>query len=167
MRQLNSAGLTIIKKYEGILDGDRSTPGFDPYLDPVGIWTIGYGHALRGSGGFLRGEADRSKARAKYPDGLTLSQCEELLAADVARFSADVEKMILVQITDNQFAALVSFAYNCGTNALRNSTLLKLLNAGKPAYLVADQFNLWTHAGGRVLPGLVKRRAAERALFLS
>src|SRR5437868_5804272 len=83
MRDINQAGLDLIKSFEGILDGDPSTTKLDPYLDPVGIWTIGWGHAIRVGNDFLRGAANRARARALYPGGLTMEQAEALLRADV------------------------------------------------------------------------------------
>ena len=79
MRDINQAGLDLIKSFEGILDGDPSTTKLDPYLDPVGIWTIGWGHAIRVGNDFLRGAANRARARALYPGGLTMEQAEALL----------------------------------------------------------------------------------------
>jgi lysozyme len=70
-------------------------------------------------------------------------------------------------LLDEQIASLLSFTYNVGTNAFLNSTLLKLLLSGAPTHEVADQFDRWVHGGGRVLPGLVKRRQVEKELFLS
>ncbi len=112
MRDINQAGLDLIKRFEGIPDGDPSTTNLDPYLDPIGIWTIGWGHAIRVGNDFLRGAANRAKARALYPGGITLAQAEKLLHADVLDKCRDVEAMIKVQLTDNQYAALVSFAFN-------------------------------------------------------
>lgn len=169
MRDINTAGLTLIKKWEGILDGDPATVDLDPYLDPIGIWTIGWGHAIRDHRGrFLRGPAARAQAFALYPDGITLWQAELLLRADCLDACRDVSGLVKVPMTDNQFAALVSFEFNTG--ALGSSTLLKKLNAGDVGGAL-NEFGKWVKAtndkGVKVtLPGLVNRRAAERALFL-
>ena len=142
-REVNEAGVRLVQEFEGCR--------LDAYRCPAGIPTIGYG--------------------ATGPDirmGMvwTQEQADERLAEDLARFAAGVERLVQVDLTDNQFAALVSFAYNVGLGALRDSTLLRKLNAGD--YLgAADQFARWNKGGGRVLPGLVRRRAAERDLFLS
>ena len=148
------------------MDGDPSTVNLDPYMDPVGIWTIGYGHAIRQGGRFLRGAADLDDAQALYPDGLTLEQANLLLRGDVLDTCRDVQALVTVPITAPQFDALVSFTFNCGVNAFRRSTLLKRLLTGK-VNAAADEFLKWTKAGGVVLPGLVRRRQAERDRFLT
>jgi lysozyme len=82
------------------------------------------------------------------------------------RKSSAVENMVSVAINDNEYAALVCFAYNVGVGALHGSTLLKMLNANQDRVAVADQFLRWNKAGGIELPGLTRRRQAERSLFL-
>ena len=170
MREINQAGLTLIKSFEGIPDGDPTTVNKDPYLDPVGIWTIGWGHAIWVNGGFLRGPENRKVAKALYLGGLTLKQCETLLKGDLADFCRDVEALLKVKVTDNQFAALVSFAFNVGINALKNSSILRLVNGGdfKGA---AGRFLLYNKATKNgvkvVLAGLTRRREAEAKLFMA
>jgi lysozyme len=164
MRNINQAGLDLIKRFEGILDGDPTTANLDPYLDPVGIWTIGWGHAIRLGNDFLRGSANRARARALYPGGITMEQAEKLLQGDVLDKCRDVEAMIKVQVTDNQYAALVSFAFNLGPGNLQKSTLLRKLNAGDFEG-AANEFGKWNKAGGKVLKGLTLRREAEATLF--
>ncbi len=166
MHDINQKAIDLIKSYEGIPDGDTATVNIDPYLDPVNIWTIGWGHAIRYGGRFLKGEADRAQMHALYPEGITLAQAEALLHADLIDTGRDVSTMLAVEVSDNEFGALASFAFNLGTGNLRSSTLLKKLNAGDRAG-AADQFTRWVYADGKMLPGLVKRRAAERALFLA
>ena len=166
IRPISSLGLDLIRSFEGLEDGDPTTVNLDPYLDPVGIWTIGWGHAIRWNGRLLRGRDDAARAKALYPDGLTPDQANLLLRGDVLDTCRDVQALVTVPITDPQFDALVSFAYNCGTGALKRSTLLKLLLAGK-VNAAADEFLKWTKAGGQVLPGLVRRRQAERDRFLT
>ncbi len=93
MRVINDAGLNIIKSFEGIMDGDPTTVNLDPYMDPIEIFTIGWGHALRDKEGrFLRGLGAESKARAQYPGGITLDQAEALLREDSATAAKEVEK---------------------------------------------------------------------------
>ena len=166
MRAINAAGLTLVKKWEGIPDGNPITVNLDPYLDPVGIWTIGYGHAIRDTAGrFLRGA--RAQAYALYPLGITYEQAATLLLADLLDAARDVAALVTVPLNDNQFSALVSFEFNTG--ALGKSTLLKRLKLQDYAG-AAVQFGKWTkgRVDGRLitLPGLVSRRAEERALFL-
>lgn len=164
-REVNEGGLNLIKSFEGIPDGDPSTVNIDPYLDPVGIWTVGWGHAIRYQGRFMRGEPDRATALALYPGGLTEPQAERLLAADLVDAARDVTAAVAVPLTDNEFAALVSFTFNLGATNLRSSILLRLLNRGDRQG-AADQFGRWILAGGKPFAGLVNRRRAERDLFL-
>jgi lysozyme len=146
----NAAGLSLIRQAEGLRLRAYPDPGTGG--DP---WTIGIG-------------------TTRYPDGrkvrrgdtCTPQQADQYLAHDLQGFERDVVAMVTVPLTGNQFSALVSFAYNVGVSALRNSTLLRVLNAGDYAG-VANQFPRWNRAAGQVLPGLVRRRAAERDLFLS
>lgn len=123
------------------------------YPDPARGWdlpTIGYGAT---GNGIVRGTV------------WTQQQAEDDLARRMTGFGARVDELVCASITDGQKGALVDFCYNLGAVALQNSTLLRLLNAGNAAG-AADEFPKWVKAGAVVLPGLVKRRAAERALFL-
>lgn len=164
MRDLNDAGLDLIKSFEGIPDGDPTTVNIDPYLDPVGIWTIGWGHAIAVGESYLRGKANRKAARDLYPGGITIEQAERLLRGDVLDSCRDVEALVDVPLNDNQFGALVSFTFNLGRGNLAKSTLLRKLNAGDYAG-AALEFHKWNRADGKVLYGLVRRRAAEAELF--
>lgn len=169
-RELNKAGLELIKSFEGIMDGNPSTVNLDPYLDPVGIWTIGWGHAITYGISFLRGKKGKQIARSLYPGGITLAQAEEMLRQDVFEVTLEVLYLVKVPITDNQFAALVSFTFNLGAGGLERSTLLRLVNQGK-FQAASAEFRKWNKArnpkGVLVrLGGLSRRRAAEMALFL-
>lgn len=128
--------------------------GFSPtvYRDAAGLPTIGYGHLL------TKGET--------YPQGITRMQALALLDKDMRTAVTAVDKGVTVPTTDNQRAALISLAFNIGAGAFGRSTLLRRLNAGDAAG-AADQFAAWNKAGGRVIQGLVNRRAAEKQLFLS
>jgi lysozyme len=95
----------------------------------------------------------------------TESQCEAQFAKELAIYEDAVEKYVKVPLNQNQFDALVSFVYNCGPGALQKSTLLKVLNQGKYSQVPA-QLARWNKAGGKVWPGLTRRRAAEGALFM-
>lgn len=141
-RMLNQEGLNLIKAFEGLY--------LEAYQDPVGVWTIGYGHIQ-----------DVSKGMKITPEG-----AENLLRQDLTRYEKAVEDAVEVTINDNQFAALTSFCFNLGAGALFKSTLLKLLNQEKITE-AADEFPRWDKAGGQSLLGLSRRRRAERALFLS
>lgn len=170
LRDMPDEGLELVKSFEGCPDGDPTTVNLDPYLDPIGIWTIGWGHAIADTTGrWYTGPEDRAAARAAYPGGITLAQAETLLRADLLDACRDVQRLVKVPVDDGQFGALVSFAFNLGGGALQSSTLLRMLNGGRPDG-AADQFLVWNKArvSGRLeaLPGLTRRRRAERAMFI-
>jgi len=120
------------------------------YQDPAGIWTLGYGHT--GSDVF---------------EGLVISQAyaDKLLAQDIQKSVDAVNKLVKVEINQNQFDSLVDLTFNIGIAAFSKSTLLKKLNAGDH-HGAAEEFDRWIYAGGKILAGLVKRRGAEKSLFL-
>jgi len=120
------------------------------YRDVAGIWTIGYGHTGK----------DVYAGRV-----ITHQEALALLAADLHAAISVVNLRVKVPLTQNQFDALVDFAFNAGIGAFVTSTLLRDLNAGDYTGAAA-QFVLWDHAGGKVVPGLLKRRQAEAELFL-
>ncbi|KTJ36768.1 muraminidase [Klebsiella aerogenes] len=148
--QISDEGIALIKGFEGC----RLTAYPDPGTGGA-PWTIGYGWTLPVDGKPVR-------------PGMTIDQAtaDRLLKIGLVGYENDVLKIVKVKLTQGQFDALVSFAYNIGSRALSTSTLLKKLNAGdiKDA---ADEFLRWNKAGGKVLNGLTRRREAERALFLS
>ena len=125
------------------------------YDDGVGVWTIGFGTTVYPNG-----------IKVKKGDTCTEAQAKTYMAHDLKKFEATVNKAVTVQLNQNQFDALVSLAYNIGTNAFSKSTLVKKLNANDNR-AAADQFDVWVNAGGKRMQGLVNRRAKEKALFLS
>lgn len=133
-------GYEIIKKYEGL----RLTA----YKCPAGIWTIGYGHT----------------GSVKPSDTITKARAEELLADDVAFAERAVNSVVTVDLTQGQFDALVSFAFNLGGAKLAKSTLLRKLNAGDYDGAHAE-FPRWNRSGGQILTGLTLRREEEADLF--
>ncbi|MEM5591944.1 glycoside hydrolase family protein [Niallia circulans] len=142
--KLSNTGLSLIKSFEGVrLTAYKAVPTEEH-------WTIGYGHY---------GPDVKQNMR------ITQDQADEYFRKDVARFEKAVNDNVKVPLNQNQFDALVSFTYNCGAGALQRSDLLKLLNQGKYKE-AADQFDLWNKSSGKVLNGLVKRRAKEKELFL-
>lgn len=145
--EMSKNGLAMLKSFEGC--------ELTAYQDSVGVWTIGYGWTQPVNG----------KPVSK---GMTITQdtADSLLCSGVVQYEKGVKGLLKVAVNQNQFDALVDFAYNLGVKALEGSTLLKKLNAGDYAG-AADEFPRWNKAGGKVLNGLVKRRAAERSLFLS
>ncbi len=137
---ISDKGLSLIKEFEGLR--------LKAYYCPAHILTIGYGHT----------GSDVKPGQVINPE-----RADELLRKDVARFEDGVRN-IAGPMTQGQFDALVSFAFNLGLGNLMSSTLLKKHKSGdyKGA---AEQFGKWVNAGGRRLEGLVKRRAAEAALY--
>jgi lysozyme len=143
MRHIIQAGLDLIKSFEG----------FSPtvYLCAAGYPTIGYGHVVRKGESFTVISED---------------DAENILAKDVETAEKSVLRLISVPLSDAQFASLVSFVFNLGSGALQRSTLRSKINRGE--YIDAsDEFRKWVWGGGRKLKGLVRRREAERQLFLS
>lgn len=143
---MNDAGIKLVKDFEGCK--------LTVYACPAGVPTVGYGHT-----------GPDVTATEIGVRTITQEEADILLGEDLAITEVRVRKLLHREPTSNQLAALVSFAYNVGTHNLRESTLLSLFNAGNIEG-AAEQFPRWNKASGRVLPGLVARRAAERALFL-
>ena len=147
-----------------------------PYLCPAHIWTIGYGHVLYQDQirlPMVRNEKYQGPIRKEYAlldqDNRTWSneEIEELFRQDVASFERGVLRLVpSIDGRQGAFDALVSFAFNAGLGNLQRSTIRIKANRGDMEG-AADAFMQWTKGGGKVLPGLVKRRQAERALFLS
>ncbi|WP_277971769.1 lysozyme [Pantoea agglomerans] len=135
-------GLGLIKKFEGF----RA----EAYRCPAGVWTIGYGHT----------------GNVKEGDTCTPEQADHWLQEDCLVAELTIGANVKTHLNQNQFDALVSFIFNLGSGNFVGSTLLKKLNVGDYAG-AADEFGKWVNAGGRKLPGLVERRAAEKALFVS
>lgn len=140
--------VNIIKEFEGYFS--------KAYLDPVGIPTIGWG-------------------TIQYPDGRKVKMGEycnqpeatEWLMFEMRQKAQAIENLLKVKVSNNAFCALTSFAYNCGVGAFQKSTLLRKLNNGEGKAAVGAEFDKWVYAGGKVLRGLVRRREAEKKLFLS
>ncbi|MCD8342519.1 MAG: glycoside hydrolase family protein [Clostridiales bacterium] len=147
----SSTGLSLIKSFEGLcLTATKCA---------AGVWTIGYGHT-----GTYNGKAVCSGMT------ITKSAAEKLLASDLEGFESAVNSYVTVSLNQNQFDALVSFAFNCGKSALKGSTLLKKLNAGDYD-AAAEQFLVWNkitvNGVKQESAGLTRRRKAERELFLT
>lgn len=147
--KVSKNGLELIKKYEGF----RSAP----YKCPAGVPTIGYGATYYPDG-----------KRVKMTDApITEKQATEMLKNMLVGYEKAVDTYCIDTINQNQFDALVSFAYNVGTNALKNSTLLKKLNVNANDPTIKDEFMKWVKAGGKTLKGLVTRRTEEATLYFS
>lgn len=147
--RLSQNGLTLIKKFEGF----RS----HPYLCSAGIPTIGYGSTYYENG-----------VRVKLSDSpISEEWAEELLKKNVVHYDLAVNSLTRDDITQNQYDALVSFAYNVGVTNFKNSTLLKRINANPKDPNITNQFMKWIRAGGRVVKGLILRRREEAQLYFS
>ncbi|MCM1311124.1 MAG: lysozyme [Bacteroides sp.] len=139
--------LNLIMKHEGLR--------LKAYRCPAGVWTIGYGHT----------------GNDVYPgQSITVEEARELLRRDVIALRSQLDDLCQltgVELSGNRIAALLSFAYNVGFRALRRSTLwLKVvINQDEPS--IADEFARWKYAGGKMMSGLVKRRAEEAALYFA
>lgn len=144
MREINAEGLQIIKDSEGLC--------LERYVCPGGYPTIGYGHRILDDEGFIK---------------ITEEQAEMLLKEDIEKVSKQLSVYCKdIPLNDNQWSALVSFVYNLGIVAFRASTLYAKLHRGD--YIgAAREFPRWTHAAGKILTGLKKRREKEKELFLA
>ncbi|MMZ51657.1 Lysozyme RrrD [compost metagenome] len=137
---ISDKGLKLIQSFEGFRE--------KAYLCPAGVWTIGYGHT-----------------KNVYPGQVSsMHDATMRLQWDAGNAERVVRQNVNVQLSQNQFDALVSFVFNLGERNFVQSTLLKYLNAGDYAS-AANQLLRWNKADGRVLPGLTRRRRAEKELF--
>lgn len=142
-------GINLIKQYEKLY--------LTAYDDGYGVWTIGYGHTSN---------SDSGKTYPVYPgQTITAAKAEEIFKADLDSFEKAVNQNVTYSINQNQFDALVSFTFNNGKTAFRNSALLQYLNNGQIG-LAAREFDFYIKVKGEVSNGLVARRALEKALFL-
>lgn len=139
-RRINGDGIDLIKEFEGL--------HITPYLCPAKIWTIGYGHT--------RTVCEGQK--------ISSAEAERLLEEDLRLYERAVSRLVTVPLSNNQFSALVCFAYNVGVRNFESSTLLRLLNRGWYEQVPA-QLARWNRAGGEVFGGLARRRAAESRLW--
>lgn len=156
----------LVKKYEGMHDGDSKQLGLQPKLCPANIWTEGYGRAMTDKSGNFLTKANATKAEAEDKAVIkTEAQAELALKEDLELFSKRITPYIKVPLTENQFGACVSLAYNIGHGAFSTSSVLKFINA-KDFNNAAKSFILWNKAGGKVLAGLTKRRQEEAELFM-
>ena len=133
------------------------------YKDVVGLPTIGYGHLLTRTE-LSTGRLFTGKESISWRLGLTEQQADDLLDRDLDRFENAVNRYVNIKLKQHQFEALVSFAFNVGVNAFKNSTLLKRVNA-KNFTDVPNQFMRWVYAGGKRIRGLANRRKSEIDLW--
>ena len=139
--QYSKVGLALTERFEGCR--------LEAYQDQGGVWTIGYGHTRGVHAGMT----------------CTLQQAMAWLILDTQEAVDAVNRLVVPQLTQHEFDALVDFVFNLGDGAFAHSTMLRLLNSGDIAS-AAGQFALWDHIGGREVAGLLRRRLAEKAEFL-
>lgn len=140
--KINNDGLSLIKSFEGCK--------LTSYYCPAKVLTIGYGH---------------TGSDVKVGMTITLQDAENLLKKDLEIFEQGVTKLVTSKINENQFSALVSFAYNCGVGNLKNSTLLKRVNSNPSDPTIKEAFLMWNKASGKELAGLTRRRTSESSLY--
>lgn len=146
--KLTEKGINMIKEFEGL----RLTA----YRDSVGVWTIGYGNTYYEDGTVV-----------KQGDKITQERADRLFRSIVDKFADQVRNALNNpdRVSDTQFSAMVSLAYNIGIGAFRGSTLLRKVNANPCDPTIPDEFPRWNKAGGKVLDGLTRRRKAEADLY--
>lgn len=144
--KLNKAGSDLIKSFEGLR--------LDAYRCSANKETIGYGSTFYEDG-----------SPVKMGDKITKERADSLFEKVSDSFAAKVKNCIHKDINENQFAALVSFAYNVGIGNLKSSTLLKKVNANPNDATIRTEFQKWNRASGKVLTGLTRRREAEANLY--
>jgi len=147
--KLDESGYKLIQEFEGL--------SLVPYLCSAKVATIGYGSTFYPS----------SKKVTMQDQPISLATAKWMLKETADKFAADVDKLIKSKLTQNQFNALVSFAFNLGITALGRSTLLKKVNINPTDPTIAAEFAKWNKAGGKILNGLTKRRAKEAKLYFA
>ena len=144
---MTEEGISLIKKYEGCK--------LTAYKCPAGVWTIGYGNTFYEDG-----------STVKPGDKITQERADQLLRNILEKkFLEPIRKLIVSDINDNMFSAIVSFTYNVGIGNLKSSTLLKKVNANPNDQSISLEFKKWVKSAGKVLPGLVRRRESESDLY--
>lgn len=146
--EINNNGISLIKSFEGCI--------LNAYLDSVNVPTIGYGATFYENGN-----------KVKIGDKINSKQADELLKYHLNLFKEKVKSLIKTNLNDNQFSALVSFAFNLGIGNLQKSTLLIKVNKNPNDISIKEEFLKWNKAGGKILNGLTKRRNAEANLYFT
>jgi lysozyme len=167
---ISSLGIELIKHYEGIHDGDLKKIGLQPKMCPAGIWTVGYGRALKDENGkWLIGEAGKGKAYTMYPN-LTEEQAEIMLNEDCKIYGDRLNSMDLC-LSQHEFDALVSFTYNVGFSNFKKSTLLQYILTHNTYDNIKYAFRMWNKARVKgkliALPGLTLRRESEANMYIN
>lgn len=146
----STKGLEFIKRFEGL--------SLKAYKCAAGVWTIGWGH----TGSLAEIGIDRNIFEGLV---ITREQATQLLKKDLIKYEKAVNDYVKTPLNQAQFDALVDFSFNCGTGALRTSTLLKRVNYRDTPDNITAAFKMWNKGGGKVLKGLTLRREAEAKLF--
>jgi lysozyme len=144
--EINKAGKDLIKKFEGCK--------LKAYKCPANVWTIGFGNTFYEDG-----------SKVKEGDVITQERANELFDIIISDFVRMCNALVKSDVTENNFSAIVSFAFNVGTGNLKKSTLLKKVNADPKDPTIKAEFMKWTRAKNVVLKGLVRRREAEAKLY--
>lgn len=152
----NQKGIELIHRFESCKLEAYECPASLNLPPNKKFWTIGWGNTTYADG-----------SKVKKGDKITQAQADRLFEIVLSKFEREVSRLVKVNLTDNQFSALVSFAYNVGTANLASSTLLKKVNANPNDPTIAYEFSRWNKASGTVLNGLVNRRKAESDLYFS
>jgi len=146
--KLNKNGYKLICEFEGLK--------LKPYLCSAKIPTIGYGNTYYPNG----------KRVTLLDEPITKEYAFEMFKSIADKFAKRVDDMVVKEVNQNQFNALVSFAYNVGTGAFATSTLLKKVNNNPNDATIKNEFLKWTKAGGKVIQGLINRRIKESEVYL-
>lgn len=144
--KVNKLGIDMMHHFEGCR--------LEAYQCSAKVWTIGWGNTYY-----------EDKKPVKKGDKITQDQANKLFEMIMNEFSIEVRKALTKQLNENQFSALVCFAYNVGVGNLKRSTLLRKVNVNPSDVTIANEFAKWTRAGGKVINGLVRRRKAESDLY--
>jgi lysozyme len=146
--KLNKLGIDLMHHFEGCR--------LEAYLCPAKVPTIGWGNTYYEQGTPVR-----------MGDKISQERANSLFLFIANKFADEVRKVIKTNLNENQFSALVCFAYNVGTGNLGKSTLLKKVNVNPNDATIANEFLRWNKAGGKVLAGLTRRRTAESKLYFT
>jgi lysozyme len=146
--KVNNLGIDLMHYFEGCK--------LEAYQCSAKVWTIGWGNTFYENG-----------TPVKQGDKITQDRANSLFVFVANKFADEIKKLIKTNLTENQFSALVCFAYNVGTSNLAKSTLLKKINANPNDATIANEFLRWNKAGGKELLGLTRRRTAESKLYFT
>lgn len=147
--KLDESGYKLIQEFEGL--------SLVPYLCSAKVATIGYGNTFYPSG----------KKVTMQDQPISLATAKWMLKETADKFASDVDKLVKSKLTQKQFNAIVSFAFNLGVTALGRSTLLKKVNINPNDLTITNEFLKWNKAGGKVLNGLTKRRTIEAKIYFT